>query len=139
MISFKKIKNLLFLLLGNLISFNFATAASIDTTKLNSQDEALMSQSGLSGNSDLSAIISILIQTILGFLGIIFLVLTIMAGFKWMTAQGNEDTVKKAKTSLTNSIIGLLIVLAAYAITYSVFTYLPFTSNGSGGGGGGAI
>jgi len=34
-----------------------------------------------------------------------------------MTAQGNEQQVTKAKDLITNSIIGLIIVLAAYAIT----------------------
>lgn len=36
---------------------------------------------------------------------------------------------KKAQGSLKNAVIGLIIVLAAYAITYSVFTYLPFAGN----------
>lgn len=131
----KNLKAIAFLFLVQLVAAPFALAASIQTDNLNKQDTALMAQSGLSGNSNLATIISILIQTILGFLGIVFLVLTIMAGFKWMTSQGNEDEIKKAKGSLKNSIIGLLIVIAAYTITYSVFTYLPFASNGSGTGG----
>jgi len=130
-----KLKSLSFLFITQLLVAPLAFGASVDTTDLNTQDNALMSTSKLGGNSNLATIISILIQTILGFLGIVFLVLTIMAGFKWMTSQGNEDEIKKAKSSLTNSIIGLLIVIAAYVITYSVFNYLPFASNGSGGGG----
>jgi hypothetical protein len=131
----KNLKAITFLFIIQLITAPFALAASIQTDNLDKQDTALMAQSGLSGNSNLAAIISVLIQTILGFLGIVFLVLTIMAGFKWMTSQGNEDDIKKAKSSLKNSIIGLLIVIAAYTITYSVFTYLPFSSNSSGSGG----
>ena len=111
-------------------------ASSIDTAGLDSQDTALMAGSGLASNSNLATIIGMLIKSVLGFLGIVFLALTIMAGFKWMTSQGHEDSIKKAKESLTNSIIGLIIVIAAYAITWSVFTYLPFAG---GGGAGGAI
>lgn len=135
---FKNLKAIAFLFLVQLVAAPFALAASVKTDDLNKQDTALMAQSGLSGNSNLATIISILIQTILGFLGIVFLVLTIMSGFKWMTSEGNDAEIKKAKDSLKSSIIGLLIVIAAYTITYSVFTYLPFASNGSGGGGGGA-
>ena len=138
-----KLKSLLglsFLLLIQFFAFSFVSAVnSVDTTGLDRQEAAIMNPSGLAGNSNLATIISILISVILGFLGIVFLVLTIMAGFKWMSSQGNEDEIKQAKGSLKNSIIGLLIVIAAYTITYSVFKYLPFASNGSGGGGGGAI
>lgn len=134
---FKKIKALVFLFLIQL-SFTFAKgalASSIKTEGLDKQDQALMGPSGLAGNTNLATIISVLIQVILGFLGTIFLILTISAGFKWMASQGNEKEIAAAKSSIKNSVIGLLIVIAAYAITYSVFNYLPFTSNGTGGGG----
>lgn len=135
---FKKLKALIFLFLVqlSLASFvNGAESGSIKTEGLDKQDEALMGPSGLAGNTSLSTIISVLIEVVLGFLGVIFLVLTIAAGFKWMASQGNEKEIDAAKSSIKNSVIGLLIVIAAYAITYSVFKYLPFASNGSGGGG----
>jgi hypothetical protein len=53
----------------------------------------------------------------LSFLGVIFLALMIFAGWKWMTAQGNESEVESAKKILRDAIIGLVIVLGAYAIT----------------------
>ncbi len=130
-----KIKALIFLFITQFSLTSFIKAASIDTKAMDAQDTAMMEAAGLSGNSNLSTMISVLIQIILGFLGIIFLALTILAGFKWMMSNGNEDDIKKAKGSLKNSIIGIVIILAAYAITYSVFKYLPFSSNGTGGGG----
>lgn len=139
MSKFKKITAFLFLLLTEISLSPVVRAASIDTNALDNQDKALMGASGLGANDNLASIISVLISVILGFLGIVFLVLTIMAGFKWMTSEGNEDEIKKAKGSIKNSVMGLLIVLAAYAITYSVFKYLPFASSGTGGTGGGAI
>ena len=81
-------------------------------------------------NVGVGGLIANIISVILGFLALIFLVLTIMAGFKWMTAGGNDEEVKKAQTSLKNAIIGLVIVLAAYAITYFIFNSLPFTAGG---------
>lgn len=67
---------------------------------------------------------SYIIQPVLGVVGLIFLVLTIYAGVLWMTSSGNADMVKKAKEILTNSIIGLVIIAAAYAITAAVFSAL---------------
>lgn len=55
---------------------------------------------------------------ILGFLGLIFLVLIIWHGFKWMTAAGNEEQVKKAQTGIRNTSIGLAIILLARMITF---------------------
>lgn len=132
----KKLNAIIFLFVTQFIIVPATLAVgSIDTTALNQQDEALMNNSGLAGNSNLSSIISTLIQTALGFLGVVFLILTIMAGFKWMMSEGNEEEIKKAKGSLKNSIIGLIIVLAAYAITYSVFKYLPFAGGFQAGAG----
>jgi hypothetical protein len=82
-------------------------------------------------NVPLTQIIASIIKLVLGLLGIIFLGLTIMAGFKWMTAGGNEEQVKKATSTMKNAIIGLIIVLMAYAITYFIFTKLPFTGGSS--------
>lgn len=67
------------------------------------------------------------IQTILGVLGIIFIVLMFLSGFKWMTADGNEEQVTKAKTTITNLVIGLVLVLAAFIITYTFSSVLSKT------------
>jgi len=69
-------------------------------------------------------IIGVIIGVILSLLGVIFLVLIIYGGFLWMTAAGNEDRVAKAKKIIQNSIVGLIIVIAAYAITVFIGTQL---------------
>lgn len=75
-------------------------------------------------SNNIEATIGKIIQTFLSVLGIIFLILTIYAGYTWMTAQGNEAKVDKAKNTLTTAIIGLIIVLAAYALSYFVISSL---------------
>jgi hypothetical protein len=50
------------------------------------------------------------------FIGVSFLIIMIIAGFMWMTAQGNEQQVGKAKNIIIYAIIGLAVVLAAYII-----------------------
>ncbi len=67
-----------------------------------------------------SVLIGNLINYFLGFIGVIFLILTIYAGITWMTAGGNEEKIKKAKQLITNSVIGLIIVLAAYSLTFFI-------------------
>lgn len=61
-----------------------------------------------------------IIRIILGLLGTIFLVLTVYAGFLWMTAAGNGEQTEKAIGILKTSIIGLIIVLVSYSLTYFV-------------------
>lgn len=61
---------------------------------------------------------AVIIRTALQLIGIVFLVLMIYAGFLWMTAGGNEENITKAKNILKASIIGLIIILASYSITY---------------------
>ncbi len=74
----------------------------------------------IKGNSSLPYIVGGIIKAILGMLGVVFLCLMVYAGFTWMTAAGEPDKVKKAKSLITNSIIGLIIVMASYAITLFV-------------------
>jgi len=57
-------------------------------------------------------------------LGVIFFVLVLYAGFKWMTAMGSSEKSEKAKEMLEAAGIGLVIILAAYAIARFVFTSL---------------
>lgn len=53
----------------------------------------------------------------LSLIGVLFLILMIYAGFRWMLARGNESEVEKAKHLIEAAIAGLIIVIAAYAIT----------------------
>jgi heme/copper-type cytochrome/quinol oxidase subunit 2 len=78
----------------------------------------------------LTTIIGNIINVALGFLGILLLVYLIYAGFLWMTAGGAEDKVKEAKKIIINCIIGMIIVVAAYAISSFVLTSLIQVTTG---------
>jgi hypothetical protein len=56
----------------------------------------------------------------LSVLGIVAVILFIYGGYLWMTGRGKEERITKAKETLEAAIIGLIIILAAYAITYFV-------------------
>ena len=48
--------------------------------------------------------------------GLIFLFQFMIGGFKWLTAAGDKAKLESAQQSLLHAVIGLVIVLAAYAI-----------------------
>lgn len=73
--------------------------------------------------SSLETIISSVIYAFLGLVGIIFFGLIIYGGFIYMTAQGNEEKVKKASNIVFSALFGLIITLAAYAISYMAISY----------------
>jgi len=70
---------------------------------------------GLS-SGDLPKTIASIIRTALGFLGIVAVVIILAGGFQWMTAGGTEEKVKTAKRLIIQGIIGLVIILSAFAI-----------------------
>lgn len=58
-----------------------------------------------------------IINIVLGFLALIFFILAIYGGFQYMTAGGNREQTSKAIATLRSAVIGLVIVLAAWALT----------------------
>jgi hypothetical protein len=82
---------------------------------------AFASAAGLS-ESDLPTTIASIIRVILGFLGIVAVVIILIGGFKFMTSGGHEDKVKAAKKVMVAGVIGLVIVLSSYAIASFVLS-----------------
>ncbi|MBI4713660.1 hypothetical protein HY771_00525 [Candidatus Uhrbacteria bacterium] len=76
------------------------------------------------GNTSLPVLVGGFIQVLLGVVGIIFLVLAVYAGVLWMTAGGDAKKVTSAKDILRNSLIGIIIIVAAYALTKFVVEQL---------------
>lgn len=57
-----------------------------------------------------------IINIILGFLGLLAVVIILIGGFKWMTAGGNEENVTSAQKIIIAGVIGLVIIFAAWGI-----------------------
>ncbi|OGF31063.1 hypothetical protein A3H09_01220 [Candidatus Falkowbacteria bacterium RIFCSPLOWO2_12_FULL_45_13] len=53
----------------------------------------------------------------LAFVGVIFFLLILWAGFGWMLAKGNEQKITEAKETIITAVLGLIVILGAYAIT----------------------
>lgn len=69
------------------------------------------------GGVDPTVAVTQIIQWVLSFVGVIFLILMIYGGFTWMTSNGNQETIQKAQKIVGSAVVGLIIVLSAYAIT----------------------
>lgn len=103
--------------------FSYAVPSVLAQSDLDSNLDRVGSKSGL-GDEPLTETIGSLINVFLGLLGIIFLLLTIYAGFLWMTAGGDEKKVGTAKQILISAVVGLVILLSAYAISNFVIDQL---------------
>ena len=76
------------------------------------------------GAASVPRIVGLIINALLSITGLIFIILTVVAGFNWMTSQGNEEKIKKSKNTLTSSVIGLIITLSAWTIWNFIFVNL---------------
>ncbi len=85
--------------------------------------------------SAVGEIVANFINGFLALIGVIFLCFMIYGGYLWLTAGGNEDNVKKAKAIIKNSIIGIIIIVAAYAVTYFVLEHILSSGTGKSPGG----
>ena len=106
------------------------------TTWAQSVNLGLESARGIGlGETPLKVIITRIIQIILGFLGILTVILIMYAGFIWMTAAGDENKIERAKKILLDAIIGLIIILAAFIIVSFILRGWETGGRGPGGRG----
>jgi len=78
-----------------------------------------------------------IIQGALRLVGIAFLILMVYGGFIWMTARGEESQIDKAKETIVAAVIGMMIVVGAYALTNFITNRLIQGQVGGGGIGSG--
>lgn len=114
------------LITASVLVFSTALAVRAESTAPN--DFGLKQTADLAGlptgNPDPTTIIATVINTVVGLVGVIAVVLILLGGFRWMTSGGNEENIAKAKGLLTSAIIGLFIVLASYTIANFVINTL---------------
>jgi|SRR5688572_3547006 len=73
-----------------------------------------------SSDTNIATIVGRFIGALISLLGMVFVVLLVYGGFIWMTAQGSEEKIKKAKGIITSAVIGLVVVFASYTIATAV-------------------
>lgn len=82
------------------------------------------------GSKDVRVTVASIIRTAMGLLGIVAVVIILIGGFTWMTAGGNEEKTGEAKKWIFSGVIGLAIILAAYALaTYVINSLVSATTS----------
>jgi len=69
------------------------------------------------GNAGLGHIVGKIIKAVLSVLGLVALIIFIVAGFQWMTSGGNKEKIQGAQKLMGSAVIGLVIIVIAYAAT----------------------
>lgn len=90
-------------------------------------------QSGMGdvGARDPRDIAASIIRIMMGFLGLIAVVIILIGGFKWMTAGGNDEKATQARKLIMAGVIGLVIILAAFGIATFVINQLLDATGGA--------
>lgn len=90
-------------------------------------------RSGFDASTDsttFSKTLGTVVKGALSFLGVIFMILMVYAGYLWMNARGDESKVDKAQSIIRAAIIGLIITVGAYSITnYIIPAVIERTAN----------
>ncbi len=81
------------------------------------------SQIGLSGTS-IALILVRVIRILLGFLGLVLVIMILYGGYTIMVSAGNADKVERGKTILKNAVIGTGIVLFSFIIVQFIISIL---------------
>jgi len=115
-------KKFLFTILFGLMIFTPLTVSTAGIADALGNLGKVNEKAGL--EDEIQTSIGTVISTALSLLGTIFFGLMIYAGILWMTAQGKEEKVEKAKDIIIAAIIGLAITMSAYAITFFVTSKL---------------
>lgn len=68
----------------------------------------------------ISIVVGSFLGLALGFIGLILLIFLIYGGYLWMTAGGEDEQIEDAKKIITRAIVGLLIVVGAYVLSFFI-------------------
>src|SRR3989344_8425454 len=68
------------------------------------------------GTNDLREGVMTIVRVIMGFLGIISILVMLYGGFVWLTSAGSEDKIGQAKKIISAGILGLVIIFISFAI-----------------------
>lgn len=79
------------------------------------------------GNLTVNQIVGRVIQAALPIIGALFLVMFLYGGFLWMTAGGEEKQILKARQTLAQAFIGMVIVIGAYVLVFNIVNLLGST------------
>ncbi len=114
----KKIFSMVILVLGVTGLLGFTALPAYANTK----DEVKSGVTAIGGNEsgnrsgDVTKVIQDVINILLFLVGLIAVLMIVISGFRFVTSNGDANTVSSAKNSIIYAVIGLVIAVMAYAI-----------------------
>lgn len=111
----------------SVLSFSIQAATFAD---INKNLQSAGTATGYDITNDYTVIVGRIIKTALSVVGVLFTLLMVYGGFLWMTAEtgAGRNQLDKAKKVFVYSIIGLIVIIAAYAITSFVVSSIESAS-----------
>lgn len=101
------------------MAYNFLNNSGLVTT---ATESGHVGQKLFGGGNTLFTGIGAIISSVLGLVGVAFVILMMYGGYLWMAAQGNESQIEKSVGIMKSAVLGIVIVFAAFAISYFIMS-----------------
>lgn len=75
------------------------------------------------GNLTIGGIVSALIRLILVIASLVFFIILVIGGIRWIASGGDKAQTEGARSQITSALVGLVIVFAAWAIVQLINTF----------------
>ena len=115
---------LFFIFLSVFCCFTGVVSASAQMFGNAEEQVADLAQAAGYGSATLPEIVGRIIEIVLSLIGLAGVIIVIAGGFIWMTSGGDIEKITKAKKLMTSALVGVLIVIMAYAIVSFVLSKL---------------
>lgn len=109
-----------------LITYPNATLASFRAPDVTTPPDkgTIPNNSGVYQGTSFIDTVELIINWVLGFVGIIIFIIFLFAGFEYATAGDDTDKAKSAQSRIANAIIGLIIIFFAFVASNAILSFI---------------
>jgi len=103
-----------------LVVFQFVPALAQGTGLISGSDQPGRLAEATGGQGNLRQLVLTFLNFFLGFLGLIAVIMIIYGGVLYVTAAGEQEKVDKGKKIIMYAVIGIVIILLAFALVNTI-------------------
>ncbi|GEM_PF-3145605 len=98
------------------------TFAKQTISQAQSNLDTVVDQTGIvsEDTKNVPAVVGTIVSMALSVVAVVFFALMVYAGIKWLVSRGDEEQIKKARSTIIGATIGLVVIISAYAFTQFV-------------------
>lgn len=89
----------------------------------NLENVDLTSGDGVATIGSLASIFSNIMQAVVALSGVVLFIMLVIGGFNFLLSGGDQKKLEKAKGTVSNAIIGLVVLVCAYLILLIIKTF----------------